>query len=78
LALGCDAAMLSSSMFDEDAYPELEGVGEAEGVADTFSRAAVRGAGRSLGKLFDVIAVRGTVISTVFAVGAMFNWFGAK
>jgi len=61
-------------MLVEDAYPELEGVGEAEGVvAAALSSAAVKGAGRSLGRLFDVIDVRGTAMSTVFAVGAMAN-----
>lgn len=55
-------------MFEEDAYPELEGVGE-----EALSRAAVKGAGRNLGSVFDVMAVRGTDIRTVFAVGAMAN-----
>lgn len=62
--------MVSSSitLFEDEAYPELEGVGDEL----AFRRAAVRGAGRSLGSEADVIpTVRGTDIKTVLAVGAM-------
>lgn len=58
----------SITLFEDEAYPELEGVGDEL----AFRRAAVRGAGRSLGSEADVIPTdRGTDIRTVLAVGAM-------